>query len=61
MLRLIDQGRISVSEKTHVASAASMNRITAKLYEGDFFSEEDEDKDDVYGDKPSPIRAYAWP
>ncbi len=61
VLRLIDQGRISVSEKTHVASAASMNRISAELYEGDFFSEEDEDQDDVYKDKLSPIRAYAWP
>ena len=61
VLRLIDQGRINVSEKTHVASAASMNRISAALYEGDFFSEEDEDEDDVYKDKLSPIRAYAWP
>lgn len=61
VLRLIDQGRVSVSEKTHVASAASMNRISAELYEGDFFSEEDEDKDDVCRDKLSPIRAYAWP
>jgi len=61
VLRLIDQGRISVSEKTHVASAVSMNRISTELYEGDFFSEEDEDQDDVYKDKLSPIRAYAWP
>jgi len=61
VLRLIDQSRISVSEKTHVASAASMNRISAELYEGDFFSEEDEDTDDVNRDKLSPIRAYAWP
>ena len=61
VLRLIDQGRISVSEKTHVASAASMNRISAELYEGDFFSDEDEDKDTVHKDKLSPIRAYAWP
>ena len=36
VLRLLDQGRISVSEKTHVASAASMNRISAELYEGGF-------------------------
>lgn len=61
VLRLIDQGRISVSEKTHVASAASMNRISAELYEGDFFSAEDEDQDDVSRDRLSPIRAYAWP
>ena len=60
VLRLIDQGRISVSEKTHVASVASMNRISAELYEGDFFSAEDEDQDDVYKDKLSPMRAYAW-
>jgi hypothetical protein len=61
VLRLIDQGRISVSEKTHVASAASMNRISAELYEGEFFSAEDEDQGDVYKDRLSPIRAYAWP
>jgi hypothetical protein len=61
VLRLIDQGGISVSEKTHVASAASMNRISAELYEGDFFAEDDEDMDDVYRDKLSPMRAYAWP
>ncbi len=61
VLRLIDQGRISVSEKTHVASAASMKKIFVELYEGDFFSEDDEDQDDVYKDKLSPIRAYAWP
>lgn len=61
VLRLIDQGGISVSEKTHIASAASMNRISAELYERDFFAEEDEDKDDFYKDKLSPMRAYAWP
>jgi hypothetical protein len=61
VLRLVDQGGISVSEKTLVASAASMNRITAELYEGDFFSAADEDEDDVYKDRLSPMRAYAWP
>ena len=61
VLRLIDQGRISVSEKTHVASAASMNRISAELYGGDFFSEQDEDHKDLYKDRLSPIRAFAWP
>ncbi len=61
VLRLIDQGKISVSEKTLIATAAGMNSISAELYEGDFFSEEDEEIDSRDKDRLSPMRAYAWP
>lgn len=60
VLRLIDAGKLSASEKTGRASGASVQAIAAVLYGGDFYP---------YGKPPGrpyaqeigPIRAFAWP
>ncbi len=59
VLLLIDLGRISVSAKTHRASATSTKRITAELFGGDYF--EPEVKKHSWDQVVGPIKAYAWP
>ena len=60
LLRLVDQGKISISEKTLKPTAACIKAVHATLYEGDFFSEADEKKD-YTNDTLSPIRSFIWP
>lgn len=59
-LRLIELGKVTVSEKTLSPTAATTRKMGAELYCGDFFSEKDEELDNVYKDKLSPIRGYSW-
>ncbi len=61
LLRLIEKGKVSISEKTQKPSTATTKNIDAELYGGDFFSEDDEDGGDYFKDKLSPIRSYSWP
>lgn len=60
ILRLIDSGRIAVSDKTKRASAATVEAITTILEGGDFYPRlpvTSKGRDDNAG----PIRAFAWP
>lgn len=62
LLHLVDSGQVGVSEKTGVATAASLRKIEAVLIGGDFYCEEDE-RDLKNWDPGSlrPIRSFAWP
>ncbi len=51
VLRLIDQGKVTVSDKTFQPSAATVKAMAEVLREGDFFEDSD----------VGPIRAFAWP
>ena len=62
ILRLIDSGKISVSDKTGQATAASIKLIDAMLADGDFYAEEDDHCIPKYVGGPiRPIRPFAWP
>lgn len=59
MLRLVDQGKLSVSEKTYLPSAATLRNIGATLAAGDFYPANA--KHPEYQDEIGPIKALAWP
>ena len=59
MLRLIDQSRVSVSDKTALPSAAAMRLLTEKLVGGDFYPWIE--KKNAWDQQIGPIRAFAWP
>ncbi len=62
VLELVDDGKISVSERTKIAGAATIKKITAMLLGGDFYLEQDDwDLKSYAGGAITPIRAYAWP
>ena len=42
LLHLVDSGQVGVSDKTGLATAASLRKIEAVLMGGDFYSAEDE-------------------
>ncbi len=58
VLRLIDAGKLTVSDKTHQPGAAALKAVGALLSGGDFY-------DDAQGDneyqKIGSIKAFAWP
>lgn len=60
VLRLVDAGKISVSEATHRASAASMDAITAVFDAGDYYAFVPP-KSKWHDDNAGPIRSFAWP
>ena len=60
VLRLVDQGKISVSSSTRRASGTSMVRIAESLQGGDFFDAA-EKKKDSWSQVPGPVRSFAWP
>ena len=59
-LRLIDAGKIAVSDKTRRASAATMNTVASVLEGGDFYPHHPP-KSKWSDDNAGPIRAFAWP
>ena len=59
VLRLIDQGKVSVSAATRRASAVSVRRIAEVLHGGDFYDPNEKRKS--WEQKVGPIRAFAWP
>jgi hypothetical protein len=62
LLHLVDGGLISVSDKTGLATAASVRKIEATLMGGDFYNDEDEEGLNKWDPGPlHPIRSYAWP
>ena len=59
VLRLIDKGRIAVSEKTAQASSAAVEEIASLLRDGDFY--ELTPKKKTWDQAIGSIKAYAWP
>ena len=58
VLRLVDQGKISVSNKTLLPSKATIKKITELLVNDDFYSVDDTDSD---GNTIDPFKGFAWP
>lgn len=59
VLRLIERGRVSVSDKTLQPSAASAKEIAGVLRDGDFYAIEPKAK--PWHQEIGPIKAFAWP
>ncbi len=59
VLRLIEQGQIAVSASTRRPTAAAIKRISAELFEGDYF--EPEVKKNSWDQVTGPVKAFAWP
>jgi hypothetical protein len=60
VLRLVDAGKVAVSDKTRRASAATIDAITAVLEDGDNYPLEPP-KSKWYDEYAGPMRAFAWP
>src|SRR5450759_4781449 len=60
VLRLVDAGKVSVSDKTRRASAATIDAIAAILDGGDYYPHVPP-KDQWHDQNAGPIRAFAWP
>lgn len=60
MLRLVDSGKIAVSDRTRRPSASTVVEITAALEGGDFYPFEPP-KDRWDDENAGPMRAFAWP
>lgn len=59
LLRLADQGKIQVSDKTSLPGAPTLRLLTEKLTGGDFYP--DKPKQDQWDQGIGPIKAFAWP
>ncbi len=60
VLRLVDAGKIAVSDKTRRASAAAVEAISAVLEGGDYYPRLPA-TDKWHDENAGPIRAFAWP
>jgi hypothetical protein len=60
LLRLVDAGKVAVSDKTRKASATTLEAITAVLEGGDYYPFQPP-KDKWNDENAGPIRAFAWP
>ena len=62
LLQMAEAGQLSVSAKTLLPSAATLQRIAEQLLGGDYYSPDQEVELKRYqGGAILPIRAYAWP
>jgi len=60
VLRLVDAGKVAVSDKTRKGSSATLDAIIAVLDGGDYYPFEPP-KDKWYDENAGPMRAFAWP
>jgi hypothetical protein len=60
VLRLVDAGKVAVSDKTRRASSSTIDAITAVLEGGDYYPYRPP-KDKWSDENAGPIRAFAWP
>ncbi|MCB1769167.1 MAG: hypothetical protein KDJ31_05605, partial [Candidatus Competibacteraceae bacterium] len=56
-LRLVDAGKLAVSDKTNQPGAAALRGLNGLLLGGDFYDDSGYDEYDKIG----PIKAFAWP
>jgi len=61
MLRLADQGRLQVSDKTSQPGAGTMRLLAETLAGGDFYAEPTAGTPDPEDETAGPIKAFAWP
>ena len=59
VLRLIDKGKVAVSDKTLLPSAATMTEVVSVLRGGDFYDLKA--KQDKWQQVVGPIKGFAWP
>ena len=59
MLRLAEQGRMQVGDKTSLPTASTLRLLADKLAGGDFYP--DAPPKDAGGQRIGPIKAFAWP
>jgi hypothetical protein len=60
VLRLVDAGKVAVSDKTRRASSATIDAITAIFEGGDYYPHV-APKSKWHDENAGPIRAFAWP
>ena len=61
VLRLVESGKVKVSDKTRRPSQATVDAIGPFLVDGDFYQPEDRSKYSYDPGSDLTIRAYAWP
>ena len=61
VLRLIDAGKVRVTDKKRVPTEASRNAVAGVLTGGDFYTPDDEDEYDGDPAGDLAIKAFAWP
>lgn len=59
ILRLIDKGKVAISDKTSQPSSATMQEIASLLWDGDFY--EPKPKMVKWEQEAGPIKPFAWP
>ena len=59
VLRLIDTGKVRVTEKRQQPNATTVRAISKLLHGGDFYLPDDDAE--PYTTVPAPMRAFAWP
>ena len=59
MLRLVEQGKMQVSDKTSLPTANTQRILADSLAGGDFYA--DDQPSDAQGQRIGPIKAFAWP
>jgi hypothetical protein len=58
LLRLTDQGKIQVSDKTSLPGSATLRLLTESLAGGDFYAHKP--KQDQWDQEVGPIKAFSW-
>jgi hypothetical protein len=61
VLRLIERGKLSVSDKTSLPSSATVDEIAALLRGGDYYYAPGQPRKKKYEQEAGPIKAFAWP
>jgi hypothetical protein len=61
VLRLLDSGKVKVSDKTRKPSQATVDAIGPFLVDGDFYQRDDYSKESYDPASDLAIRSYAWP
>jgi hypothetical protein len=61
VLRLVEAGKVAVSDKTLMPTATTIKAIRDLLQEGDFYDELEAGGELEQEEIPGPIRAFAWP
>lgn len=61
VLRLIERGKLNVSDKTALPSAATVDEIATLLRGGDYYYAPGQPKKKNYEQEIGPIKAFAWP
>jgi hypothetical protein len=59
MLRLVEQGKIQVGDKTSLPTASTLRFLADRVAGGDFYS--DDEPKDTRRQRIGPVKAFAWP